>query len=336
VDADRARELLELAQEVVPGLKGLEQAENFARLDERYDDLLAALEWFLAQGRVDESIALARALASFWQATKRLEAATEAFERALALPGGDVDLRAHGCVEAGLLWFWRGDDARAAELFDRAFELAQGLEAPTAAALALTGHARIALRNDDLEESRRLCLEARELGGAARAARASTAHVLGVTAQIAGDLEEARSWMNERIELAREDGNAAALGIEANNLAMVERQLGDFERAEELSREAVDNFHRRRDEWAIPFGLSGLAAAAVGRGDLVRAATLIGAAEALVEAQGSAWPPDERPHYEAVVAAVDASGDAAVAQARAGGAALSVDEAVAYALSRAA
>jgi tetratricopeptide (TPR) repeat protein len=275
-------------------------------------------------------------LGPFWQATKRLETATELFGRALALPGGGDDLRARGYVEAGLLWFWRGDDTRAAELFDRGVELGRSLVPPTAAALALTGHARIALRRDDLEGARRLCLEALELDETDLVARASVAHVLGVTAQIAGDLPEARKWMNERIALAREDGNAAALGIEANNLAMVERQLGDFARAEELSREALDNFHRRRDQWAIPFGLSGLAAAAVHRGDLVRAATLIGAAEALVQAQGSVWPPDERPHYEAVVAAVDRADDDEVAAARAEGAALSADDVVAYALSRAA
>jgi tetratricopeptide (TPR) repeat protein len=336
LDDARARELLALAEEVVPGLRGLDREAAFARLHEQYKELVAALQWFLAEELADEAIALARVLGPFWQATKRLDTATELFGRALSLPGGDDDLRARGYVEAGLLWFWRGDDVRAAELFDRGFELGRGRVPPTPAALALTGHARIALRRDDLDGARRLCLEALELDETDPVARASAAHVLGVTAQIAADPEEARRWMNERIELARADGNAAALGIEANNLAMVERQLGDFERAEELSREALDNFHRRRDEWAIPFGLSGLAAAAVHRGHLERAATLIGAAEALVEAQGSAWPPDERPHYEAVVAAVEGSDDEAVARARAEGAALSADEAVAYALSRAA
>jgi tetratricopeptide (TPR) repeat protein len=311
LDDARARELLALAEEVVPGLRGLDREAAFARLHEQYKELVAALQWFLAEELADEAIALARVLGPFWQATKRLDTATELFGRALSLPGGDDDLRARGYVEAGLLWFWRGDDVRAAELFDRGFELGRGRVPPTPAALALTGHARIALRRDDLDGARRLCLEALELDETDPVARASAAHVLGVTAQIAADPEEARRWMNERIELARADGNAAALGIEANNLAMVERQLGDFERAEELSR-------------------------AVHRGHLERAATLIGAAEALVEAQGSAWPPDERPHYEAVVAAVEGSDDEAVARARAEGAALSADEAVAYALSRAA
>lgn len=167
-------------------------------------------------------------------------------------PDGDDDLRARASFDAGLLWFWRGDDGRAGELFDQALELGRSVPAPPVAALALTGHARVALRREDLGEARRLCLEAVEISGDDRLGRAGACHVLGVTAQIVGDLAEARRWMSERIELAREDGNYAALAMEANNLAMVERQLGDFARAEALSREALDTFHRRRDEWAIP------------------------------------------------------------------------------------
>ncbi|HUH16029.1 MAG TPA: tetratricopeptide repeat protein [Gaiellaceae bacterium] len=339
MDQGAARALLALAEEVAPGLKGLDREAAFARLGERYEELIAALDWFVGEQRADESISLARWLGPFWQATRRLDEATDRFDRALALPGGDDDLRGRGMVEAGLLWFWRGDDERATALFEQALELSRGLEAPTVGALALTGLARIALRDDDLAESRRLCVEALELSesGADPIGRGGAAHVLGVTAQMLGDLNEARRWMSERVDLARADGNYGGLGMEANNLAMVERQLGNFDRADELSREALDIFHRRRDEWAYPFGLSGLAAVAVERGDLGRAATLIGAADARVQEQGASWPPDERPHYEAVVAALETSMDAAeLKRARAAGCGLTPDEAVAYALSGAA
>lgn len=332
MDPASAERLLDLAEEAGPELRGLEREATFARLEERHAELVDALEHFVRERRTDEAIRLARALGPFWQATKRLEAGTDWFGRVLALPDGDDDLRARASFDAGLLWFWRGDDGRAGELFDQALELGRSVPTPTAAALALTGHARIALRLGDLDEARRLCLEAVEVSGDDRLGRAGACHVLGVTAQIAGDLVEARRWMTERIELAREDGNDAALAMEANNLAMVERQLGDFARAEALSREALDTFHRRRDEWAIPFGLSGLAAVAVERGELERAATLVGAAEALMEAQGSAWPPDERPHFERTLAAVEAAG---ASSARRAGRRLSPDEAVAYALGRA-
>ena len=335
MDAETAQALLELAEEIAPGLRGLDRESAFTRLEEHYEELLRALEWLIEEGRADEAIRLARSLAPFWQATRRLEEGTEWFERALAVPGGDEDGRGRGCVDAGLLWFWRGDDESAAVLFDRALELGRGLEQPTVAALALTGHARIELRNGELGESRRLCLEAHDLSGSDPMGRGSAAHVLGVTAQMAGDLEEARRWMSERIELARELGSLGAVGYEASNLAMVERQLGDLDRAEALSCEALDIFHRRRDEWAYPFGFNGLAAIAVERRDFERAATLIGAADARLEEQGAAWPPDEKPHYDRTVSALTGSmAQDDLERARGAGRDLSPDAAVAYALDR--
>src|SRR5262249_8863500 len=134
-----------------------------------------------------------------------------------------------------------------------------------------------------------------------RLGRSNAVHVLGVAAQMAGDLEEARGLMSERMELARELGSFAAVSSEAANLSMVERQLGNLERSEALAREALDIARQREDEWMFPYVLSGLAAVALERGEHDRAATLVGAAEAMMEAQGAEWPPDERPHYERTV-----------------------------------
>lgn len=335
MDEKAARSLLDLATELTPRLRGLDRESTFNQLGERYEELLEALRWFLAEGLADEAIGLARSLAPYWQATRRLEEGTGWFERALGLSGGDDEVRGRALVEAGLLWFWRGDDESADALFERALELGRELDESTVVALALTGRARIELRDGDLDEARRLCHEALALSDARAdpVGRGSAAHVLGVAAQMAGDLDEARKWMAERIELAPPTGNYGGLSMEANNLAMVERQLGNVDRAEELSREALDIFHRRRDEWAYPFGLSGLAAVAVERRDFKRAAMLIGAADARLEEQEAAWPPDERPHYDRTVALLTGSMAAdAFEQARAAGGALTPDEAVAYAL----
>lgn len=337
MDAAAATSSLELAEEIAPGLRGLEREAVFVRLEQRYEELIAGLEWFVANGSAEEAIRLTRALAPFWQSTRRLDEATDWFQRALALEGGDNAVRGRGYVDAAFIWFLRGDDGRATELFARALEVSRSLDVPTVAALARAGLARIELRNGNLDEARRLCVEAHRLSDAAgdSIGRSSAAHVLGVTAQMRGDLEEARRWMSERIELAREEGNFAAVGLETSNLAMVERQLGDFEHADELLREALDNFQRRRDEWAYPFGLNGLAAVAVERGEYERAATLIGAADARIEEQGVEWPPDERPHYDHTVNVLEASLEPAeLARARTAGRALTPDESIGYALGR--
>ena len=331
-----AESLRDFAERAGPGLIGLDRKALFEQLEERHERLLAALEWFLDQGRTDDALRLSTSLAPFWTATKRLEEASVWFDRILASPGGEDANRGRACAEAGFVVFWRGEDDRSSAFFGNALETGRATGDPTLVARGLTGLARIALRSEDFAEARRLCREALAVteGTADRAGRSNAFHVLGVAAQMAGDLLEAREHMAERIRLSRELGSYAGLSMEASNLSMVERQLGNLDRADELAREALDIFSRREDEWAIPYGLNSLAAVARDRGELTRAATLIGAAEALVEGQGAAWPPDERQHYEESVATLsEALGPVDFERVRAAGQALSSRDAVDYALS---
>ena len=163
--------------------------------------------------------------------------------------------------------------------------------------------------------------------------RSSANHVLGVALQMAGDLEGARDVMSERLERARQAGNDFVVAVESANLSMVERKLGNLDGAEALSLEALRTVSRQGDEMAIPWVINGLAAVTAAQGRLERAATLIGIAESLLEQAGGEWPADEREQYEGALALVTAGlSPAALATARAAGAAKSLDDAVAYAL----
>jgi tetratricopeptide (TPR) repeat protein len=335
VDAETAASLLELAERAGPGLQGLNRTELLEQLEERYDDLLAAMQWFLDHGQTDEALRIARSLPSFWMATRRLDEGSEWFDRILDAPAGDDVNRGGGCFDAGLLVFWTGDDERAAARHREALEIGRRIGDPTVTAQALTGLARIALRTD-VAEARRLCREALEVteGTDDRRGRSNAVHVLGVAAQMEGDLVEARALMTERIALARELGSYLGVSSEAANLSMVERQLGNLERADELVRESLDIARVREDEWMFPYALSGLAAIAAERGELERAATLVGAAETMMESQGAEWPPDERPHYERTVSTLtDAMGAAEFERVRGAGQKLASRDAVDFALS---
>ncbi len=69
------------------------------------------------------------------------------------------------------------------------------------------------------------------------------------------------------------------------------------------------------------------------RGEFERAATLVGAAEAIMEAQHMAWPPDERPHYEHMLAELPvAMGSDAFDRARRLGQSMGASDAVLLAL----
>ena len=115
---------------------------------------------------------------------------------------------------------------------------------------------------------------------------------------------------------------------------MVERQAGNLDEAETLSREALErSTSKRGDYWAMPYKVTGLAAVATDRADWDRAATLVGAAEAMMDREGAEWPPDERPHYERMLSAASSSSRRArVRTVRAIGRAMSNDQAVAFAL----
>ena len=299
MDEREAMALLTLAKEAGAELRGLDAKTWLQRLESQHAQFRPAVDWFLEYGRGDEALGLVVPVANFWSATGRLEEGRALFDRALAAPATDEALRGRAFFDAGLLAFWQGDDDRARSLHEQSLEIGRRLADPTLIALALSGLARIALR-EDVEEARELCRQALQAtnGTHDKLGRSNALHVLGVAAQMAGDLEEAREMMTERLHLSRALGSFAGVASEAGNLSVVERQLGNLPRAEELALEALEISDRRGDEWAIPYELNALAAIAADRGEMERAATLLGAAEGMMERQGTEWPPDERPHFE--------------------------------------
>jgi tetratricopeptide (TPR) repeat protein len=336
MDASSAESLLALAERVSPGMTGPDAKASLEQLANHSRELLAALRWFIAANRTDEALRLANALYRFWITQQRFEEGARWFERALGSSGGDERLRGRASLNAGFMPFWMGDDARASELFGRALESGRRLRDAPMISQALGGLARVALRSDPAE-GRRLAHEALAVSESAgdEPGRSNALHLLGVGAQIAGDLLEARDWMTKRLALVRATGNEFLIASEASNLSVVERQLGDLEKAEALAREALEIGERTGDQFTKPFAISGLAAIATEGGDYERAATLVGAAEAIMDAQRMAWPPDERPHYERMLAALpDAMGAAEFARARAAGRSMATSEAVAFALGK--
>jgi tetratricopeptide (TPR) repeat protein len=333
VDAQAAETVLKFAERTGPELKGPDAKAAFGRLEEKYGDLLAAIQWFIGERRTDEGLRLANALYSFWITKQRFDEGSVWFDRILGSPGGDEARRGTAFIGAGFMAFWKGEDDRASSLFGRALEIGRRLGDPPMVSRALSGLARVALRSD-VAEGRRLAREALAVSEeAADVSGCSNAmHLLGVGAQIAEDLLEAREWMTRRLALVRELKNEALISSEASNLSMVERQLGNLDAAEALVREAMEIAERRGDEFMKPFTLSGLAAVATERGKFERAATLIGAAEAIMEAQGAAWPPDERPHYERVVATLTEAMGSEFDRVRAAGRAMTSSEAASFAL----
>ena len=127
MDSASAASLLDLAEELSPGLTGKSAGESLERLDARSDEMLAAIAWFLEAGRSDEALRLANALYRLWILKRRFEEGDRAFAQVLAPGAGDDRLRARAFLNAGFMPFWMGDDARAGSLFGQSLELARKL-----------------------------------------------------------------------------------------------------------------------------------------------------------------------------------------------------------------
>lgn len=329
MDATRAEALLHFAEESPEGLAGLETVTWQRRLKEQSAELGAAFDWFLTNQRPTEALRIAIALADHWVHSGELNAGSGYLERGLAAPGIEPRIRGRAHYQAGMLAFWRGRDEQAKSAFQTGRGVALDSKDRTTEALALAGLARIALRAGQTGLARSLCEEALHIveGSDDTAGRSSAIHVLSVAVQMSGDLKTARDLMLQRMELARKRGALSVVSYEASNLSAVERQLGNRTRAKELAVEALEIEVRRSDKWTIPYTVNQLAAVAVETGDFARAATLLGAAERMVEDQGAEWPPDELPVFQAGRdAAAAALAGAEFQRAWSRGAAMSLDE----------
>ena len=122
MDAHTAETLLEVAEQASAGATGPNAKASLEQLESRLDELLAAMAWFVEAGRTDEALRLANALYRFWITKQRFADGAASFERVLASPGGDDLLRGRAELNAGMMPFWMGDDARASERFGQALD----------------------------------------------------------------------------------------------------------------------------------------------------------------------------------------------------------------------
>ncbi len=247
-------------------------------------------------------------------------------------------LLAHHVRGRHYLVFWAGEHERAAQRFHECLDLSTALEDASLQALALAGLARVALYTDPAEAVR-LLREALDLTHDLPdddPGRDSAVHVLGPALQMCGDLEGAREVIGQRLATAQRQGVEFVVWSESSNLSMVERQLGHLDRAEELSRQAIDTATAREHDLYLSWALNGLAAVTAAKGESPRSATLLGAADSLIARAGGEWPPDEREQYGETDATLrEAVPPDELADARAQGAAMTREQVVAYALSRA-
>jgi predicted ATPase len=106
-----ARHFLDVARRAAPNLFGAEQGHWLGVLSGEHDNFRRALSWAEESGEVELALLLAASLWRFWQMRGHLLEAAQRFKDVLALPGTEKypEARAEALEGAGGVSYWMGD-----------------------------------------------------------------------------------------------------------------------------------------------------------------------------------------------------------------------------------
>ncbi|MBM3475858.1 MAG: adenylate/guanylate cyclase domain-containing protein [Armatimonadetes bacterium] len=361
----------QLAEEAEAELEGPDLAKWIRTLREDHDNLRAALEWALG-GRTEMALRTAAALWRFWETTGSLAEGRHWLERGLAQPDRvPAGLRVTALAAAAALAFGQGDGPGLAELAGECLTASRELGEQSGTARALTLLALEALDRGECERATGLAEESLALyrctghqrgtilalfalGGALmtqrRHAEAATALEEAVApsrqvrdpARIASALKqlaeirlaqgaprEAEAMLGESLSLARDLQASDLTAVALLNQAGVALSLRDYARARVLAQEALTTGHAAGAKVLCAYCLETLGLALAGLKEWGRAARLWGAARS--QRQALSLPPGDRPD-EVMPGARRAIGGKAFEAALVEGQAMTLDEAIRYAL----
>ncbi|HET9494084.1 MAG TPA: tetratricopeptide repeat protein, partial [Chloroflexia bacterium] len=161
----------------------------------------------------------------------------------------------------------------------------------------------------------------------------STLSELASVAFHLGDLDKARALLEESLGIARELGVDWVIAKVLARLGTLALRQGDPQEAEASSLEGLDRYRRSGNKRWTRWYLVSLAEVARLRGQLERAAKLIGASEGPISAAGGHYEPGMRAEIDRIIAGVRAEMDEETFESfQEEGRAMAPEEAIAYAL----
>jgi predicted ATPase len=341
---------LALAEATQPEASAHMLKEWLAILEEEHDNLRVALRWAIRNRKADIGARLGLMLWRFWPERYHISEGRRWLEAVLALGGpqaedGGADLAlsarrwAFLHLVTGMLAAGQGDYDRAVELYEESIALYRDIGHRKGMSGPLRELGAVAYHQGDYERAVRLSEQAlaitREFGSTFGSGLAICTLADALRAQ--GDIERARILLEESMVSLRSQTYPLrvvnALASTLTRLGSIECELGRDAWAAELYRESLVLARRFGFTYEAAIRLEGMARVAVVQGQPERAARLLGASAALREEMGTPLTPVSRTdHDHAVNAARAALGEDAFAAAWEVGHAMSLEDAVAYAL----
>jgi predicted ATPase/class 3 adenylate cyclase len=336
---------MKLAEEAESQLTGARQVEWLARLEYEHDNMRAALRWARESNQAEVGLRLAGALSQFWNMRGYLSEGREQLAGVLALEGAGSSIamatralsaaKAKALSGAGNLAWNQGDYGSTRLLHEQGLDMSRELEDRAGMALSLSYLGRVAQTEGNHVSVQPLFEESlaisRDLGDKRGSAMALM--YLGIEAFMQGDYAAARPLYEESLGLFGEVGDNWVGAVAIFNIGQVAHREGDDKRAEELYAQALSIFREVGDRRQLASALWGFGGAAGTSGRPERGARLLGAAEALREVIGSVLEPEDQIEYDRDVSIIrDQMSQEACAKAWAEGRAMSMEQAIEYAL----
>ncbi|HET7095253.1 MAG TPA: tetratricopeptide repeat protein, partial [Thermomicrobiales bacterium] len=272
-------------QELADLRPGAEQA--LAQLEAEQANLRATLAWFAERDDAQALLRVAAALGAYWGEQGRYQEGRGWLERALADDGGaPTAARAKALVALGRILIFLGENQEAERRLTEGLAVCRVQGEPVYATLALIGLGGLAGMRDDHRRSETLLEEAFAAAQSApdrRAAEILTGRVLinlAVVARSRGERALAAARLEEALRLERAADYADGVILALSDLGDLARDRGDYARALECYREALNRGRSNRGTRVVTEATEsvGIVAALVGQAE--RGARLLAAAAA--------------------------------------------------------
>jgi tetratricopeptide (TPR) repeat protein len=193
----------------------------------------------------------------------------------------------------------------------------------------------LAMAGGNIEETAKLAAEANAaaIAGGHLWLEGGSLMFLALCTQFFGDYEGAGLLYDEALVRHRRTGDKWTIGMTLSNIAGLRVQQGHYAEAKVVGAEAIRLNQELSDHRGTAWCLESLAAAEAAQGKAARAARLWGASDGLLESVGSTLPPSIKLFRDSYFdRAKESLGDSAFQTALSDGRAMSLTQAVEYAL----
>jgi predicted ATPase/class 3 adenylate cyclase len=328
---------LALAEKMEPNYPRRGQLLLLAQTNSEMGNLRQAFNWAVENNHMESAARLVSSLDYFLRYGEHYIEGYSWIKTVLGRQDAVSNKHRLKLLTVGSLLAWFNDDLLQSNFLSReALLLAQEMNDRSGQAWALIEFGISSINQPELHEEATMRAEAglaifRDLEDEAGLAQAL--NILGELARAAGEYDRAQEFYEECMTVSRKSGEIIRQVMMQVNLAHVANHLGESDRARGLALEVIRQWVDIGRKQGVSDGLAILAGSLGKLGEPEKAARLLGASSAILTEMGIDYLPSDQNESAEYLAEVRALLDEAAFEAAwAEGQAMTLDEAVAYAL----